>query len=917
MEDKRNQSSAIPSSQHGHSSDHVDLINEFMQNKERRNFNNGTNYGFSEWLDSSHVESSSFGSQGNGQNYQEWLPAEHHHHHHQPQHNEIDSYYMEYGNAPPEQNTSSFPSYDSNSLQPSPYYGDMSALYHSQHDPMNRGTQQPASRHRIQQVHPRNSTLHTTNIGMRPQQQPSPGLFTRNGSYSPSLPPPNLLVHQQYRPPSRPYEERYHQHTPPPAPTQGPQYGGMSSSHYDLSAHVRNQGALNWSTGNVQVASGNNGSRQQQNATNRIRYPQQQPNQMPYQNANPVLNSANYLGNSNQGRPQLSPAAGGNGASNAGNQRTANNNPPPPSSNATSLINRSNDMAGRDIELEQLIYRNAKAILAETANRCLKSVELANALRDRIGKEALQRTKVLYGGLLVLLELYRETFAVHRIPKNDMVELLAYVAPQYASHSIQHPQQLLASQIPGYNISAPNLTSNNSFANGSVIAPNTSAPGANPLSSSPKFEQPVPTLYHSMTSQQIPTKCLFISNVPDDITGNEIWAEFGGEDIVEKVSVDYQGDQRTGVIWFTSINAAKAALNIPSLIKWKDVLSFVDPEDVAPPPAVPSPDTPGGEIDTFDSHSPLNSNKTSSTSSQPSFDDAFGPPPGLSEPTPTSYGRNQHSSNTNSSNSIFDVSVTMTEDGQHQQGSSHGGRGRGDNGDDRTFNLHVDFSSFGILDSNETSLSAGADSGTNVVVTTSTSTPSSVENSPKGSFRKAAPPPIVTADLTTHHVNDQQIPQPQLTGRSSVQSLSPGPSPTSTPGGTPHLSFTFFDTTSTVGLTTLPRETLPKPIHDVMNTLCDVYYVPQKTWEKSSIGDYLFCQAIIDILSGQFNGVFVQMTKLKQQLKRKLGGSIRIGPLKALVIAYPEYFEVDRTVNLVRSLKTELPYMDISVITSA
>jgi hypothetical protein len=911
MEDKRSKITVAPQlSSHGSSSDHVDsILNEFMH-KDRRNQNNNgpTNYGFSDWLDSPHVEASHFGTNNGQHNYREWLPPEQQsHHHQQQQHNDLSfdhraEYYPDYGSVPPEQpNNGSFSNYDANSLQQSPYYGDMSALYHSQHDP-NRGTQPPtaASRHRIQQVHPRNSSLHTTNIGMRPQQQPSPSLFTRTsgGTYSPSLPLPNLLVHQQYRPPARYEGDRYHQHTPPPpAPMQSPQY-----SHYDIPSHVRSQGALNWSTGNVQIsASGNNGSRQQQNANtnanNRSRYPQQQPNQMSYQNPHQVTNSANYLGN--QGRPQPSPLGTGGAPSATASQRNGNTNTAP---NASNLINRPNDMAGRDIELEQLIYRNAKAILAETANRCLKSVELANALRDRIGKEALQRTKVLYGGLLVLLELYRETFAVHRIPKNDMVELLAYVAPQYASHTIQHPQQLLASQIPGYNISAPNLNSNNSFPNGSVISNNNptaaldgneTQPGSNPImvTSSPK-DQPSPSLYQSMTSQQIPTKCLFISNVPDDITGNEIWAEFGGEDIVEKVSVDYEGGQRTGVVWFTSVNAAKAALNIPALVKWKDVLSFVDPEDVAPPPDVPSPETLTGETtDTFELNSPLNSNKTSTTGSQPSFEDAFGPPPGLSEPTPTSYGRNQ---NSNNSSNIFDVSVTMTEDAEHQQHSPHG-----DN-----MNLHVDFSSFGIA-SDQTPRS---DDGTSI---TAASTPSAVD-SPKGSFRKAAPPPILTADLTTSVCE-----QPQLTGKSSVQSLSPGPSPTSTPGGTPHLSFTFFDTTAHAGLTTLPRETLPKPIHDVMNTLCDIYYVPQKTWEKSPIGDYLFCQAIVDILSGQFNGVFVQMTKLKQQLKRKLGGSIRIGPLKALVIAYPEYFEVDRTVNLVRSLKSELPYMDISVITSA
>lgn len=805
-----------------------------MQNKDRRSHN----FGFNDWL-----SPDSYNNQSTGHNMNEWHPEQS-----DGSFDQQGDYYMDFGKMGPEQ---SYPNYQEYEFPPQPnqYYGDMSR-YHAHHDSMNARTQQ-APRHHIQQVHPRNSNLHSTNVGRPLPTNNMDRGYGRSGSYSPSLPPTNLLVHQPYRPTNRPYEERYQQTPPPPS---GPQYAHMS--HYDLSAHVRNQGALNWSTGNVQVPGGTTNPPRQINANqqNRNRYPAPQ-NQLPYSNPNQTSGTANFLGN-NAARSLLTQPT---------NQRNGNTAAP---------TNRNSDMAGRDIELEQLIYRNAKAILAETANRCLKSVELANALRDRIGKEALQRTKVLYGGLLVLLELYRETFAVHRIPKNDMVELLTYVAPQYASHTIQHPQQLLASQIPGYNISAPNLTSNTSFPNGSLIGTNPSLTGTNDSNANSNGTQinpeTTPTLYQTLTKDQTPTKCLFISNVPDDITGNQIWSEFGGEDIVEKVSVDFQGDQRTGVVWFTSVNAAKAALNIPGLVKWKDVLSFIDPSEVTPP-ADSLSDEGITVVDSQSSHS----HTLSSNSSLPSFEDPFGPPPGLSDTT-ASY----LPSSARSQNSFFDVSVTMANERGFPQNSNHS--------DDH---LVVDFSHLTI-----TTEPVGD------------STPSSTNDTPRGTFRKAAPPPIVTADLSSAPEN----PTPR-----SMQGTSPGHSPTSTPGGTPHLSFTFFDSSAPGGITTLPKETLPKEIHDVMNTLCDVYYVPQKTWEKSTLGDYLFCQAIVDILSGQFNGVFVQMTKLKQQLKRKLGGSIRIGPLKALVIAYPEYFEVDRTVNLVRSLKTELPYMDISVVTSA
>jgi hypothetical protein len=100
----------------------------------------------------------------------------------------------------------------------------------------------------------------------------------------------------------------------------------------------------------------------------------------------------------------------------------------------------------------------------------------------------------------------------------------------------------------------------------------------------------------------------------------------------------------------------------------------------------------------------------------------------------------------------------------------------------------------------------------------------------------------------------------------------------------------------------------------VMDRLCDVFFVPQKLWDVNENGDYPFCQVITDILNNNFGGSFIQMTKLKQQLKYRLGGRIRIGPLKAFVIAYPQYFGVDRNVSLVRANVRELPHMKMSIV---
>mmetsp|Transcript_7988 Transcript_7988/g.11909 ORF Transcript_7988/g.11909 Transcript_7988/m.11909 type:complete len:622 (+) Transcript_7988:148-2013(+) len=205
----------------------------------------------------------------------------------------------------------------------------------------------------------------------------------------------------------------------------------------------------------------------------------------------------------------------------------------------------------RDFELEHSICHHAQAILAETSTHSLKSVELANSLRDRIGKDALVRAKALYGGLLVLLELYGDTFAVRRIPKNDQVDLLVAPSPPLPPQSpIISPRALTGS-------------------------PNRATPhhAPNPIISHQAPQPPNP---------RIESRCLRMSDIPEDVSYSQLYTDFGGEDVVEKVSIDYQGSKRTGLVWFKSANGARAALQSPMLAKWKDVLSLA-PEGCVPP----------------------------------------------------------------------------------------------------------------------------------------------------------------------------------------------------------------------------------------------------------------------------------------------------------------------------------------------
>ena len=74
--------------------------------------------------------------------------------------------------------------------------------------------------------------------------------------------------------------------------------------------------------------------------------------------------------------------------------------------------------------VEREIVRCTHDILAHARDHSLKAVELANALRARVGVEALSRVREQHGGLLSLLEHHPQTFAVRRVPKHDSIALV-------------------------------------------------------------------------------------------------------------------------------------------------------------------------------------------------------------------------------------------------------------------------------------------------------------------------------------------------------------------------------------------------------------------------------------------------------------------------------------------------------------
>ena len=589
---------------------------------------------------------------------------------------------------------------------------------------------------------------------------------------------------------------------------------------------------------------------------------------------------------------------------------------------------RSGDIV-RDVELEEVIYRNTQIILSETANKRLKSVELANALRDRIGKDYLARTKTLYGGLLVLLELHRETFRVQRVPKNDMVELLIpyrggdsststvfstssggsggsvnnavgskgpapiqLVPEAMGLDSADIQKQQHARQLPGVGHweSSP-VSVSASASSGSATVTKRVSPESNVL----------PTIQ--------PSLCLYIREIPDDTNAAQIFADFGGNSIVDKVHINLEGTKRTGLIWFLTVSGALRALSIP-LSSWRPFLSFHYPSDnhtfefveeanaasvarlceqMIAMSLMPVTDCPSSPFK-YASNGNTPSNGIASSPSFRSVPDvdmfnvfrekSNDPGSYLSSP-------NDDSNMLMWGDSQIKISGMSSEKPPVVRGntpaSSYCPHGNEDESDDERNDELSDLPD-----------------GQPVLTPTGSSL----------SERRPAPPPINTA-----FASDEQL----LASRSPSSAISfqltnsPNAACLSSPG-TSEAFFAFQDENAPGGLSILSKDNLPSEMIAVMNTLCDVVYVPQKIWECSEAGDYPFVQVIVDILSVIFQNAFVQLTKLKQQVKKRLGGSIRIGPLKALLQAYPEHFEMDKNMTLVRSLKRELPLMNIKSV---
>lgn len=88
----------------------------------------------------------------------------------------------------------------------------------------------------------------------------------------------------------------------------------------------------------------------------------------------------------------------------------------------------------------------------------------------------------------------------------------------------------------------------------------------------------------------------------------------------------------------------------------------------------------------------------------------------------------------------------------------------------------------------------------------------------------------------------------------------------------------------------------------ILTRLCDDTYVPTQPWPADAVADSPFCQAVIDQVT-HFGGS-TTISKLRGFLKHRVGtvDNIKSVPLKALLLAYPNFFKVEgNLVSLVTS----------------
>ena len=197
--------------------------------------------------------------------------------------------------------------------------------------------------------------------------------------------------------------------------------------------------------------------------------------------------------------------------------------PPPPLASALNLCGL------EDSSVEDIVSKSCRDILVEAANQTLKAVELANTLRARVGTEVLAHIRERWGGLLSLLERHPHMFRVERIPKNDLVSLVAPGTMAGGGGSMfalsAMEREALGASIRGSsNMGSPNNI-NGIYADrrSSPPIPSTSSPP--PVFTGDAFS--VSSMGSSMGGERegAVSRCLHVGNVPVNMTEAQLMRE--------------------------------------------------------------------------------------------------------------------------------------------------------------------------------------------------------------------------------------------------------------------------------------------------------------------------------------------------------------------------------------------------------
>lgn len=531
----------------------------------------------------------------------------------------------------------------------------------------------------------------------------------------------------------------------------------------------------------------------------------------------------------------------------------------------------------RDLVLEDIVYQNTVDILSETVTQTLKSVELANALRDRVGKDALSNVKVIYGGLLVLLELFPHTFQVLRIPKNDMVKLYPVRQKFYSgsgssvNHPNTHSSMLMSdnnrvgivdtdiSQIspPGFNFPSgvrPNPINQSNHDNYKVGIGEVDKSGVNQIN----FQSGIRPNSNDLPNAIVSTGgCIQINNIPFRVTDEHMWTEFGGTGVVERVTIDFAHGHRSATIRFIDSKIATEVFRFLSSSRYAGLMTLHvsgDGREVANRVMKRQPDH-------FVSP-PATTNTASMMQSSIAGGDAF-----------VSSGQNAakiEQSSLSQSRLLPQQPQIMQQ--QHLMWSSE--------------NIMKDQvvacdTQAGLYQANFDDLQRQSTKALEAHV------------SNNGAFRNYSHQnsgeciSSLSSSLESEHVeHDKSSDFDQVVLRHlSIEELEAG--------GKDESESSLASAHSLTGT--------PFATDAVMTTLCDMHFVPGKVWPKDVALDYNYCQLILQIIHSM--GGVTDIAKLKHNLKKRYNVSIRISPLKALLLAYPDYFQPDSNMNEVRALQ--------------